>query len=138
MPSLELKTILFKATLSADALTLIQTNLDPGVKRLKSVHVDLCVSPNATASLPVIVDMSLHRHHNSVALADLDDDEGTRLKFERMSVGRTTDRYFRMWLKAINLENGYNLSVIVRPADATGGDPTYGLGIRYWEMISND
>ncbi len=139
MPGLELfRASNVVASHSGINYSLIQTNLDQGVIRMKSVHIDMVFSPLGGASACVVMDVCLHRHHVDLANADLDDDEGTRVKYERLVVGEDTSRYYRMWLKAINLENGYALTLVSRPIDVGGGSPSFGLGARFWQMVSTD
>ncbi len=135
MPSPELITSggTFTA-LSATQFYTIADNADVGPLRMKSLHIDFAISPNATADRPVIVDFVLHRHHRDLSTADLASTEGTRVKFERVTVGRTTDRYYRMWLKQINLENGYELTCAIVPVLITGGTPSGGAGWKFWQL----
>lgn len=140
MPSLELKGVSqVSASLGAAATNTIEVNLDAGVIRMKSLHMDMVFSPDSAATGPVVVDVCLHRHHNDLTSGNLNDDEGaTRVKYERLTVGRGTDRYYRMWLKEINLENGQELTLMIRPIDITLGTPSYGLGAKWWQFVSTD
>ena len=115
----------------------IQFNTTPGVKRLKSIHLDMVFSPASSATGPIVVSCGLHRYHEDLASSNLDRAEGTRVKYERLTVGRTTDRYFRMWLEQINLENGYELTLAVVPVDIVSGTPSFALGGRWWELVTD-
>ncbi len=121
-------------TLSTADFATLRSNADVGAVRIKSLHMDYAFSPLATATKPVVVNISLHRVHEDVADANLIETEGTRVKFERLVIGRVSDRYYRMWLKQINLERGYKLVVHVDGDDIAGGAPSWGLGARWWEL----
>ncbi len=115
----------------------IHNNSDPGARRFKSLHFDMVFSPATSATRPVVMDCVLHRHHLDLATSNLSRAEGTRVKFERLTVGRGTDRYYRMWAEAINLEFGYELTLVVDPIDITGGAPSFALGRKSWELVTD-
>ena len=121
-------------TLSVDIYKIVRANADVGTIRIKSLHLDMVFSPNTSAFAPVVLETTLHRVHEDVANANLVTAQGTRVKHERVAIGLGTDRYYRMWLKQINLEYGYNLVLVVRPIDIAGGTPTYGLAARWFEL----
>lgn len=120
--------------LSTTQFYVIRTNSDAGVVRIKSLHLDMVFSPASAATGPILVEVGLHRHHENLAQSNLDRQEGTRVKYETLAVGRTTDRYYRMWLKQINLEFGYMLTLAVVPVDITSGTPGFGLSSKRWEL----
>ncbi len=113
---------------------LIRANTDVGTVRMKSLHLDMVFSPSSAASQPGVMEVALHRVHENVADVDLVTAQGSRVKVERVTFGRNTDRYYRMWLKAINIEYGQQLKLVVTTVSSPGGSPTYGLGARWWEL----
>ncbi len=122
------------ATISATRAILLRTNTDLGVVRMKSIHCDMVFNPHATASTAVLVVATIHRVQNDLGDSSLTRGEGTRVKHEVLAIGRNTDRYYRMWVQAINLEFGYKLVLVITPINITGGDPTFGLMAKWWEL----
>lgn len=120
---------------AAHTYVIVNANADVGTVRMKSLHIDLCFSPNAAATKPAVVQVCLHRVHADVPNANLLENEGSRVKYEQVTIGRTTDRYYRMWLKQINLEFGYHLVLDLNGTDVGAGNPSYALGARWWELI---
>ncbi len=101
---------------------------------MKSVHVDMVFSPNSSATYPNVVQVTLHRVHEDVPTANLIHTEGSRVKYERLTIGRSTDRYYRMWLKEINVEFGYMLVLALNAVNVAGGTPSFGVGAKWWEL----
>ncbi len=133
MPELQ-QAELFNTTFNTNNYMTVRDNADIGVVRMKSLHIDMCFSPNASAIRPIGINCTLHRVHSDVGTANLVETEGSRVKFERLTVGSTTDRYYRMWLKQINLEFGYKLILHLDPEEIVGGTPSFGIFARWWEL----
>ncbi len=124
-------------TISVTKFKIIRANADRGPVRIKSLHLDMVFSPAGSATTPVVVDVTLHRVPADLGTANLVSTEGTRVKYERLTVGRSTDRYYRMWFEAINIEHGYHIILAAAPVDIVGGTPTWALGGRWWELIND-
>lgn len=115
-------------------ISTLRSNSDTGTVRMKSIHVDFVVSPNASATKPIAVRFAMHRLHEDVPDANVIYTEGSRVKHEVLTVGRLTDRYYRMWLKEINVEFGYKLLMEMRIVDTGGGAPSIGWVAKWWEL----
>ncbi len=124
-------------TLSTSDFTVIRDNTDIQPIRMKGLHVDMVVSPNSGATKPISIRFHLHRVHNNVANANLSYAEGTRVKHEVITVGQLTDRYYRMYLKEINIEFGYHLVFVATPVDIAGGTPTFAMVGKWWEIAAD-
>lgn len=136
--SLEIQTAsLFTASLGSNQYLILRDNTDTGAIRMKSLHIDMVFSPLASADRPVGVQCHLHRVHNNVPNANLSLAEGSRVKYEILTVGRLTDRYYRMWLKEINLEFGYHLILVINAFNVTGGNPSAGVAAKWWELTTD-
>ncbi len=122
------------SSLSTTAYHVIRTNSDIGVVRIKSLHLDFVISPASGATQPLVVDIGLHRVHEDVPNANLVITEGSRIKFERLTIGEGTDRYYRLFFKEVNLEFGYAIRLVMEPIDVAGGSPGIGIGGRWWEL----
>ena len=119
---------------SASATMQMNTRTTAGVDRMKSIHLDFCAFHNGASSVtPHVLDIEIFR-----ALTDLDETlldvtEGARIKYETLAVNVSPGRYFHMFIKQLNLEDGYSLTV--RPRHITGGNSILlTLATKWWEI----